>query len=258
MNYSIPEDLSIPEFLRRAIGASAAKTAMAPPKAAGTGFNLLGKPYSNGFTMRPNAPQLPVPFSGGGVPATTGGLPVPTTGGLPVPTTGGGLPAPAELPNNALDIVRQIATKGASGIFGDGVGSLLGRVGGPIGALLGMTTPAGNAADNGTGELLRQPTFPNGVPLPAPRPPVENLGNPYAGAMGGSMPLPTPRPAGLPLSLAAPAAAPAPSFYNGPGSSSFGAGDQAPGAAGLPQTDLLSLLMNKLRGTQSISGGAIY
>ncbi len=172
MAYVIPEDLSIPEFLRRGPKPAAPMVppALSAPAAGYTpNFNLVGKPYGTGFNMLP--PQfsgnLPAPAGASGLPVGPGGLP-PATGQdfkLPVRSLSGDASA-------VMNYLRSLPGVGTLLGSGAGRGSMLGPVGAAVGTAASVMAPkpAGDANDNGTGTLLSQPTFPNGVPLPRPRP----------------------------------------------------------------------------------------
>jgi hypothetical protein len=274
--YLDPYDLTIPPFLRRGPGNSvpgAAPPSSAPmrypfgyqpamptgPAAPGTGFNLVGKPYGTGFTMPPSPVQLPALSQASGLP----------TAPAPAPAAPGGYQLPVRsLGNDAMSLLNRIP----------GLGTLLGLAGpaarggavaGPIGAAVGTglsvmaPKPAGDANDNGTGTLLSQPTFPNGVPMPTPRP--VNYGPEFNEAFGFTPPPRSAGPApqanpyqrasdvgaaaqGNPYAAAAAAGYPSNNF--GPG---FGAGDNglmspANMGQGSDQTSILAALLKQLQG----------
>lgn len=200
--YNIPEDLTIPDFLRR--GVLPKLPPLARPALPGTGFSLVGKPYGSGFTM-PRAPlsgNLPVPFSGGGVPAQFGaGGGLPATQGFAPPAPQGGLPATRSFGGDLQSLLKYIPAPLLSILSGAGRGSAFGPIGAGLGTVASVMAPkpAGDANDNGTGTLLTQPTFPNGVPLPQSRP--VNYGPEFNEAFGS---VPTARPAFDPMKQANP------------------------------------------------------
>jgi hypothetical protein len=109
-----------------------------------------------------------------------------------------------------------------------------------------QTAPAAPAQVPGSAPVL--PAGFSGAPPQAPA--AGGIGSDHSSTPWQSaMPAPQMLPAnpGMPAQPAAAMTAPPPNLYNGPGSSSFGAGDSAPGA-GSPNANLNSFLQQFLKG----------
>lgn len=204
----------------------------------------------------------------------------PSSGNLPVPRSGfsladlfGGNVQP--LPSGKLP-VRSLG-RDVGGLGQMVLKAIMRRPGSLLGPYSGVADAITNSTPANQGEVPQYVKSPygyirNSADTSTLAKPANNAGGADETGMAMSfpgVPMPRPRPAQMPMPLAPPAQGQAPfnldpfkaAPMGGPGSMSFGAGDGPSGNPQDPQSDLLSMLIKKMRAQQAFgqgSSGAIY